>query len=63
MDFLSGLNTSYSSSYGNIMDADLAQEAANLAAAQINRDGATAMMAQANSMNKDVVSYLLKSVS
>ena len=63
MDFLSGLNTSHSSSYGNIMHADLAQEAANLAAAQINRDGATAMMAQANSMNKDVVSYLLKSVS
>lgn len=63
MDYLDGLTTAYSSAYGNIMNADLAQESANLAAAQVKRDGATAMLAQANSMNKDIVSYLLKSIN
>lgn len=63
MDYLDGLTTTYSGAYGKIMNADLAQEAANFASAQVKRDGATAMLAQANSMNKEVVSYLLKSVS
>ena len=63
LDYLDGLTVNYSRAYGNIMNADLAQETANLAASQIRRDGATAMLAQANSMNKDLVSYLLKSVS
>jgi flagellin len=52
----------YSSAYGRIMNADLAQETANLASAQIQQDAATAMLAQSNKMNKELVSYLLKSV-
>ncbi len=55
--------TNYSSAYGHIMNADLAQETANLASAQIQQDAATAMLAQSNTMNKDLVAYLLKSVA
>jgi flagellin len=51
----------YSAAYGNIMNADLAQETANLASAQIQRDAATAMLAQSNGMNKEIVNFLLKS--
>ena len=51
----------YSSAYGNIMNADLAQETANLASAQIQRDAATAMLAQSGHMNKEIVNFLLKS--
>jgi flagellin len=46
---------------GNIMDADLATETANLAAGQIQQEAATAMLTQAASMNKSLVSYLLNS--
>ncbi|PUE43773.1 flagellin [Limnohabitans sp. Hippo3] len=55
--------TNYSSAYGHIMNADLAQETANLASAQIQQDAATAMLAQSNTMNKDLVAYLLQSVA
>jgi len=54
--------TNYSVAYGRIMNADMAQETSNLASAQIQRDAATAMLAQSGSMNKELVSYLLKSV-
>lgn len=54
--------TNYSTAYGHIMNADLAQETANLASAQIQRDAATAMLAQSQNMNKELVTYLLKSV-
>jgi flagellin len=54
--------TNYSTAYGHIMNADLAQETANLASAQIQRDAATAMLAQSHTMNKELVAYLLKSV-
>ena len=46
---------------GNIMNADLATETANLAAGQIQQEAATAMLTQAASMNKSLVSYLLNS--
>lgn len=55
--------TSYSASYGTIMNADYAAETANLAAAQIQRDGATAMLVQGNGLNRSLVDYLLSSVS
>lgn len=45
--------------YGDIMNADLALEATNLASAKIRQDAATAMMAQANSMNRNIADYLL----
>lgn len=53
--------TSQSVAYGRIMDADMAEETAKLSAAQIQRDAATAMLTQSLSMNKDLVSFLLKS--
>jgi flagellin len=50
---------SKSSQYGEIMNADLAVEATNLAAAKIRQDSATAVLAQANSMNRNIADYLL----
>jgi flagellin len=50
---------SKSSHYGDIMNADLAVEATNLAAAKIRQDSATAVLAQANSMNRNIADYLL----
>ena len=47
------------SQYGTIMDADLALEATNMAAARIRQDSATAVLAQANSMNRTIADYLL----
>jgi flagellin-like hook-associated protein FlgL len=43
------------------MNADMAQETSNLASAQIQRDAATAMLAQSHTMNKELVAYLLMS--
>ena len=48
-----------SSQFGTIMDADLALEATNMAAARIRQDSATAVLAQANSMNRTIADYLL----
>ena len=59
---LTSFSTSYSGAYGNIMNADMAQETANLAKAQIQRDASTAVLAQSQQMNKELVSYLLKSI-
>lgn len=50
---------SRSAQYGDIMNADLALEASNLAAAKIRQDSATAVLAQANSMNRNIADYLL----
>jgi flagellin len=51
--------TSYSAGYGAIMNADYAAETAKLAAAQIQHDGATAMLIQGNGLNRSLVDYLL----
>jgi len=61
--YLDDLGVEYKKSSAQIMTADVATEAANVASAQIRRDGATAMLAQAHGMNKEIVAYLLKSVS
>jgi len=53
--------TTHTAGYGNIMDADTAAETAALAAAEIRQTASTAMVAQANSMSKELVSYLLSS--
>lgn len=50
---------SKTSQYGDIMNADLALEASNLASAKIRQDAATAVLAQANSMNRNIADYLL----
>lgn len=53
----------YTTAYGAIVNADMAQETANLASAQIQRDAATAMLAQSGTLNKELVNFLLKSVT
>lgn len=64
LDYRKALNTNQSTirstAYGNVMNADLAAEAANLAAAEIRKNASAAMVAQANLMSKQLVSYLLK---
>ncbi len=57
---LDSLYTSTTSAYDNIMDADLAEETANLTSAQIRVDGSTAMVAQSATITKEMVTYLLK---
>ena len=60
----SGFNTSMSTAsntaYANLTGADFAAESANLAAAQIRQNSASAMLAQSSQMTKDMVTTLLK---
>ena len=60
----SGFNTSMSTAsntaYANLTGADIAAETANLAAAQIRQNSASAMLAQSSQMTKDMVTTLLK---
>ncbi|MEY4693556.1 MAG: hypothetical protein RLZZ95_5 [Pseudomonadota bacterium] len=49
--------------YGNIMDADIAAETTALASAQIGQEAATAVMVQANTISKEIVSYLLQGIT
>jgi flagellin len=58
--FTNSMITNKTKAYNNLMSADIAKETANLAVAQIRQTAASAMLAQANTINKDVVSYLLK---
>ena len=53
---LTTVSTNY---YGDIMNYDLAAETTALAVAQIKKNGAMAMLAQAN-VSQDLVTYLLK---
>jgi flagellin len=59
--FVNSMIKNESIAYGKIMDTNIAQETANLAAAQIRQTSSAAMLAQSNSMNKDIVTYLLRS--
>ena len=54
------MSTASTSAYRNLTNADMAKETAKLAAAQIQQSSASAMLAQANQMNKDMVTTLLK---
>jgi flagellin len=60
-DFVNSMIKNNSISYGKIMDSDIAKETANLASAQVRQSSAAAMLAQSNSMSKEIVNYLLKS--
>jgi flagellin len=53
----------YSAAYGTVMNADYAAETAKLAAAEIQRDAAAAMMIQGNELNRAFVDYLLGSLT
>lgn len=63
----SGFNTSMSTAsntaYANLTGADIAAETANLAAAQIRQNSASAMLAQSSQMTKDMVTTLLRQFS
>jgi flagellin len=59
-DFVNSMIKNESIAYGKIMDANIAQETANMASAQIRQTSAAAMLAQSNTMNKDIVTYLLR---
>ena len=56
----STMSAASSSAYAKLTNADMAKETSKLAAAQIQQSSASAMLAQANQMNKDMVSTLLK---
>jgi flagellin len=62
-DFVNSMIKNNSIAYGKIMDANIAQETANMASAQIRQTSAAAMLAQSNSMNKEIVTYLLRGYS
>jgi flagellin-like hook-associated protein FlgL len=53
------MTTVSNKSYGDIMNYDLAAETTALAVAQTKKNGAMAMLAQAN-VSQELVTYLLK---
>ena len=55
---LSSISTSVSAAKSQIMDADYAQESTNLARSQIIAQASQAMLAQANSNQKQVLSLI-----
>ncbi len=61
-DFADTMILNTTESYDSIMSADLAEEATKLAAAEIRQDSSTAMVAQSNSLSKEMVDFLLQSV-
>lgn len=61
-DFVDSMITNQSAEYSSIMTADLAAEAANLAAAEIRQNSSLAMVAQTNTLTKELVDLLLESV-
>ena len=61
-DFADTMVLNLTAGYDSIMSADLAAEATNLAAAEIRESSATAIVAQSNSLSKELVDFLLQSV-
>ncbi len=61
-DFADTMIVNTTAGYDNIMSADLAAEATNLAAAEIRQNSSMAMVAQSNSLSKELVDFLLQSV-
>jgi flagellin len=61
-DFVDSMILNQSAEYSSVMTADLAEEAANLASAEIRQNASLAMVAQTNTMNKELVEFLLDSV-
>ena len=54
---------SLTSAYGNVMDADVAAETTNLTTYQIRQEAAAAVLVQSNTITKEMVAYLLQSVT
>ncbi|MEY2619451.1 MAG: hypothetical protein RL522_2453 [Pseudomonadota bacterium] len=61
-DFVDSMITNQSAEYSSVMTADLAEETANLASAEIRQNSALAMVAQTNTLSKELVDRLLDSV-
>ncbi len=61
-DFADAMVVNTTAAYDNIMSADVAAEATNLAAAEIRQNSSMAMVAQSNSLSKELVDFLLQSV-
>lgn len=61
-DVMDNLILNSTADYDNLMSADLAAEATRLAAAEILQNSSLAMVAQSNSLNKELVDLLLDSV-
>ncbi len=61
-DFIDSTVLNKTIEYQGLMNADLATETANLAAAQIRQDAATAMLSQSFRLDQDLVNYLLHSL-
>ena len=58
--FNTSMSTASNTAYANLTGADIAAETANLAAAQIRQNSASAMLAQSSQMTKDMVTTLLR---
>jgi len=61
-DFIDSTVLNKTIEYQGLMNADLAAETANLAAAQIRQNAATAMLSQSFRLDQDLVNYLLHSL-
>lgn len=61
-DFIDSTVLNKTIEYQGLMNADLAAETANLAAAQIRQDAASAMLSHSFRLDQDLVNYLLHSL-
>jgi flagellin len=59
----SAVMTGITSAYSTVTSSDMASEVSKLASAQIRQSAASAMFAQSNQMDREVVSYLLKGLN
>jgi flagellin len=55
--------TGLTSAYSTVTSSDMASEVSKMASAQIRQSAASAMFAQSNQMDREVVSYLLKGLN
>ena len=59
----SAVMTGLTSAYSTVTSSDMASEVSKLASAQIRQSAASAMFAQSNQMDREVVAYLLKGLN
>lgn len=59
-DFVDNTILNKTVQYRELTDSNMALEVTNLAAARIRQDASSAVMAQANTMNRAMADYLLK---
>ena len=59
----SAVMTGLTSAYSTVTSSDMASEVSKLASAQIRQSASSAMFAQSNQMDREVVAYLLKGLN